>query len=333
MASLDADVPWWVLLVVLAALAALLALTGAIPALGRAASGRRKKTDDVIPDSPRRGQQLVEDLRDALETEPWCPKMEIKDWQQAGELPGCPWNFDSCHTVPDVLERIWRSPLCPELQTAFDALSNRVKNVQVARVQATMPTATHFTIVYSLHTGAELFGGSPLEHAVGLDLGQDEDVRARSPSPRRGGLRRRRGSGSPTSQEEASEATDILLPCLLPFYRIHDGFGVLLSTRHLPLLLSSPTEGINGSCYYVYPARGLEPVTLRRPLIRFARVDRTCSACADRSLEQPVVVYLERNGEQTEDDEEPLAFIADTVSNVAGQRVVPPSYMGGPSSM
>lgn len=115
----------------------------------------------------------------------------------------------------------------------------------------------------------------------------------------------------------------------MPFYRIHDGFGVLLSNRHLPLLMSSPTEGLYGSCFYVYPSRALEPVGLRSPLIRFARVDKTCSASAAAGVEQPTVVYFEHDGAQTEDEEAPIAFVGDTIMNVSGQRVAPPAYLGG----
>lgn len=266
---------------------------------------------------------------DNIQQEPWIPKLEVKDWQQACHMPGCPWTFDTCEGLPEVLERIWRQPLCKELQTAFEALKPRVKNVQVARVSLAMPKEVHYSIIYTLVTGAELFGGAPLEHAVGLELGEDPDLDANN-GPGADGLRRRRGA-TPTSRKPSPEGFEIPLPCLLPFYRIHDGFGILLTSKHLPVLLGSPGDTVDGSCFYIYPARGLEAHGNRESIVRFARVDRLCSACADCREENPSVIYVEKFGNQTEDDELLLSFIADTVSSIAGQRVVPPSYMGGPS--
>eukprot|EP00405_Crypthecodinium_cohnii_P042708 CAMPEP_0206559458 /NCGR_PEP_ID=MMETSP0325_2-20121206/20406_1 /ASSEMBLY_ACC=CAM_ASM_000347 /TAXON_ID=2866 /ORGANISM="Crypthecodinium cohnii, Strain Seligo" /LENGTH=346 /DNA_ID=CAMNT_0054060963 /DNA_START=14 /DNA_END=1054 /DNA_ORIENTATION=+ len=300
---------------------------------------RKEKANEEIDTDPTSPVKVAtkEELKELLEKEAWAPKLDLKDWSEASEFPGCPWNFECCQGLDEVLEKIWKQPLPTELQSGYKALAARIKSVRVARVKATLPTATHFVIVYTLMTGAELFGGAPIEHAVGLTLDNEEETTmSNKPDD---GLRRRRGaarsvgSKGPAHVDPDQMVPDMLLPAMLPFYRIHDGFGVLLSTGHLPLLLSSPTEGMSGSCFYVYPSRGLELEVARgRPLVRFARVDKTCSACAEHGVPRPVVVYLEKTGEQTEDDECPLDFIGDTISNVAGQRVVPPSYMGGPSS-
>ena len=34
--------------------------------------------------------------------------------------------------------------------------------------------AVHFAIVYTLRNGAEIFGGGPVDHAVGLELGGED---------------------------------------------------------------------------------------------------------------------------------------------------------------
>jgi len=263
-------------------------------------------------------------------SEPWSWRLEVKDWQQAGQFPGCPWSFDGCESVEDVLRRIWRMPLSKHLSSALDALESHVQAVRIARSPALLAEEVHFAVIYTLSSGAELFGGAPLEHAVGLELGDSGCEPGMGTSPpwspispvRRDGLRRRRGESSPKSP--VSEAAHLPLPCLAPFYRIHDGFGVLLSTDHLPVLLSNPSDSVQGSCFYAYPVRALEPVARRASLIRFARVDRHCVACADGAAERPCVVYVERSGEQLEDDEVPLAFLADTVRNVAGRASAPP---------
>lgn len=273
--------------------------------------------------------QNLEPLGD-IQAEPWVPKLEVREWQQACQLAGCPWSFDACEDLPEVLDTIWRQPLCKELQTALEALKPRVKSLQVAKVSLTMPPAVHFVIIYKLITGAEIFGGAPLEHAVGLELGEDPD-RDADGGVSADGFRRRRGSSTPSTQT-ATEGFDIPLPALLPFYRIHDGIGILLTSKHLPVLLGSPGDTVDGSYFYVYPARGLEPHGNREGIVRFARVDRLCSACADCREEVPTVIYIEKSGQQTPDDEQLLPFIADTVSSIAGQRIVPPSYMGGPKA-
>mmetsp|Transcript_123869 Transcript_123869/g.358247 ORF Transcript_123869/g.358247 Transcript_123869/m.358247 type:complete len:334 (+) Transcript_123869:80-1081(+) len=322
-AGAQPEVEWWWVVGVFVAVALSALVPIATAAFGPGRYGDKSKSEDKPKAATRdsRGDADEAVSHRPLEEEPWAPKLEIKDWQSASELPGCPWNFDDCSGLSEALERIWRKPLCADLQSGFDALKPRVRNLQIARVTVTMPRAVHFAVVYTLNTGAELFGGAPAEHAVGLDMGDDASVGS-------AGLRRRRGSASP-EKGSSTEAFSTPLPCLLPFYRIHDGFGVLLVLKHLPLLLASPGDSVAGSCFYVYPARGLEPVAARGDLLKFARVDKACLACARAGLEEPCVVYVERGGETTEDDEHPLCFIADTVSNIAGQRVVPPMYMSG----
>jgi len=236
--------------------------------------------------------------------EPWCPKLELKEWQEAGAFSDCPWNFEGCEYISDVIRRIWQGELSSELQGAFDAIDNQVRNVNIARVTVSCPQdVVHFAAVYTLNSGAELFGGGPYEKA-------------------------------PRSSAEACRKphADALPAGLAAFHRVHDGFGVLLSVRHLPFLMCSPDDTVQGSCFYVYPARGLEAPAARPDLVRFARVDSSCVACANRREGRPGVFYMDRGQEPVEEDEAPLAFVGDTVSNLAGQRVVPPAYLGGPGA-
>lgn len=251
-----------------------------------------------------------------IEDELWFPEVEVKKWQDAGQIGGCPWCFDGCDSVQDVIQSIWRTPLHTGLQQALSALMARVKNVRVARVHYRMTDETYHAVIYTLNSGAELFGGQPLEMAVGLDLEGISEP----------GLRRRRGANgqsSPQNDNDDDFGLENGLPCLAPFYRIHDGFGCLLSSKHLAVILANPSDTIQGSCFYVYPTRCLEPIKHADHLVRFARVDKQCAACADSREEHPHVVFAESNGDLTEDDEPPLDFVADTVCNVAGQKVVP----------
>jgi len=253
-----------------------------------------------------------------IEDEPWFPEVEFKDWQEAGQLPGCPWSFDGCDSVEDVIKSVWRTPLHTGLQQALKALISRVKKVRIARVHCRMSDETFFSVIYQLNSGAELFGGAPLELSIGLDLEGISEP----------GLRRRHGAEGNPSQGQTSVKLDNGLPCLAPFYRIHNGFGCLLATKHLPVLLVNPGDTIQGSCYYVYPTRWMESVKSSALessnfLVKFARVDKNCAACADSREEHPHVVFAEMHGELTEDDEPPLDFVADTVCNIAGQKVVP----------
>mmetsp|Transcript_68653 Transcript_68653/g.200930 ORF Transcript_68653/g.200930 Transcript_68653/m.200930 type:complete len:351 (-) Transcript_68653:253-1305(-) len=270
------------------------------------------------PSRKRTGSSPASSFDDA---EPWRRQLDAKGWQQAGQLEGCPWSFDGCDDVQDAMERIWRRPLARDLHSTFEVLKASVQNIQVARFQASDFDEAVFVAVYALRGGAELFGGAPLEHTVGVELfGEESCEPGRGTSPVRrpsSPTRRRWGECSPRSS--VSEPSDLPLPCLSPFYRIHDGFGVLLSIDDLPRLLSNPGDSVDGSCFYVYPVRGFEPVAPHRSLVKFARVDRHCVACANCLAEDPRVVYVERTGDHFEDEETPLAFVADTISNVAGR--------------
>jgi len=271
------------------------------------------------------GKKGKQDSPGRLEDEPWFPEIEYKDWQQAGEMDGCPWSFDGCDTVQDVIQKIWRNPLHTGLQQALKALMARVKNVRLCKVHYRMTDETFYAVLYTLNSGAELFGGQPLELSVGLDLEGISEP----------GIRRRHGGdGGSGNGQQSLPSLESGLPCLAPFYRIHDGFGCLLSSKHLPVMLTNPSDTIQGSCYYVYPTRCLEPVRGSEFLVKFARVDKQCAACADAREEHPHVVFAESSGELTEDDEPPLDFVADTVCNIAGQKVVPDhvsyhAYHGG----
>lgn len=252
-----------------------------------------------------------------LNEEPWVPSIEVADWKEANAAYSmCPWNFEGCESIEDVLNCIWKKPVPKDLQVGFAALLQSVRHINVALVKCGAWKQTHFCIIYTLISGAELFGGAPSEQSVGLEL-EEEVV----------GLRRR---GQATAMK-VSEHEENPLPCIAAFFRIHDGFGTLMSRKHLPLLLETPGDTVHGSCFYVYPMRGLEQVHSRPSLLKVARVDRSCFVAVDRRKADPGVVYVERSTQCTEDDESPLSFIADTVSNIAGHRVVPAPYEGGPS--
>lgn len=268
---------------------------------------------------------------ESIGQETGCPKLEQREWTEAGQISDSPWSFEGCEDLSAALDRIWRAPLCTELQDAFVVLKHNVKNIRVARIDLPADNEVFFSIIYQLNTGAELFGGAPSDNAVGFEFSEcmtDDEGDAEGAT----GLRRRGGGTSTKREESGTEGSPFSLPCLTPFYCIHDGFGVLMNTKHLPLLMTHPGDSAHGSCFYVYPSRGLEPAKRLPYLVKFARVDKDCVACADARQKKPSVTYVERAGNAIEDDESLISFIGDTVSNVAGTRVVPPSYLGGPGS-
>lgn len=296
---------WWVVALLITAVLAVAA--SAFLGLG---AGKAQRADGASCRGP-------DDHDDRpLHEEPWVPKLETRDWAQAAEFPDCPWAFDGCDDVQDALECIWSAPLCSDMQTALSALKAQVKSIQIARVTVPWPREVHYVAVYKLGSGAELFGGRPLSVAGDAGRGSTD------PGVCGSELRQRRSRSS-----RSSGAGDMVLPCLLPFYRIHDGFGVLLSTRHLPMVVAGPQDHVEGSCYYVYPSGALERDRRCPQLTRFARIDKNCSACADHRLQQPTVIYVEDAADPCRDDELLLPFVADTICNFTGQRVVPPSYM------
>lgn len=265
---------------------------------------------------PTLRKRVKEEVIGDISQEPWVPELLIKEWREAGQFFDCPWCFEGCDSVKDVLHCIWgRNIASKGLQQSLNALLAKVKNVRVAKVNYRMTGDVYWAALYTLQSNAEIFGCQPLDHSVGVDL--DCDIMP--------GLRRRRGSGS-ESQGRLSEVEEIGLPCLAPFYRIHDGFGCLLSHKHLPIILANPNDNMGGSCFYVYPNRCLIPLKLKPSLLKFARVDKNCVACASSRDEHPNVVFAEHNGQITDDDESPLDFCADTVCNIAGQQVVPCEY-------
>jgi hypothetical protein len=264
----------------------------------------RKKMDLKAKD------EVIGDIRQ----EPWVPELNIKEWNEVSQFLDCPWCFDGCDNVEDVLYSIWgRNLQSKGLEQARSALLAKVKNVRGARVSYRVTGDIYWAVVYTLHSNAEIFGCQPLDHSCGVDL--DIDIMP--------GLRQRRGG---ENRGVISEVEEIALPCLAPFYRVHDGFGCLLSQKHLPILLANPDDNIGGSCFYVYPNRSLKPIHFKPSLLTFARVDKHCKACASMREEYPNVVFAEHNGQITDDDESPLDFCADTVCNIAGQKVVPHEY-------
>jgi len=261
-------------------------------------------------------KRAKEEVLGDISQEPWIPEILIKEWSEAGQFFDCPWCFEGCDNVQDVINSIWgRTNTSKGLQQSLSALIAKVKNVRVVKVNYRMTGEVFWAALYTLHSNAEIFGCQPLDHSVGVDL--DCDVMP--------GLRRRRGSGS-ENRGTHNEVEEIALSCLAPFYRIHDGFGCLLSHKHLAILLANPQDNMGGSCFYVYPNRCCTPLNLKPSLLKFARVDKNCVACASSRDEHPNVVFAEGNGQITDDDESPLDFTADTVCNIAGQKVVPGEY-------
>jgi hypothetical protein len=322
MAFLVADAPWFWLSGVLGTLLIVVLSAVLLPGMASGDKTQVKQIDTQAKaaadkeSAKRKAAKLMkqDSPPGKLEDEPWFPEVQVKEWQDANELSGCPWGFDGCDSVEDVIKSIWRTPLHTGLQQALSALLARVTKVRVSRVHYRMTDETFFSVIYTLKSGAELFGGQPLDLSVGLDLEGISEP----------GMRRRHGGpGVPLEMDDGPEGLENGLPCLAPFYRIHNGFGCLLSAKHLPVVLSNPSDTIQGSCYYVYPTRCMESVRSSHFLVKFARVDKQCAACADCRDEHPHVVFAESNGDLTEDDEPPLDFVADTICNIAGQKVVP----------
>lgn len=317
MAFFAADAPLWWLGGVVGTLFIVVISAVMLPGMMSGEKSQVNQKQSVAQSTAKRksGKKGKQDSPGRIEDELWFPEIEYKDWEEAGQMPGCPWSFDGCESVQDVIKSIWRTPLHTGLQQALSALLSRVKKVRVARVHDRMTDETYFSVIYTLNSGAELFGGQPLDLSIGLELEGISEP----------GLRRRHGVAIDqySFNDESCVDLDSGLPCLAPFYRIHDGFGCLLSSKHLPILLANPGDTIQGSCYYVYPTRWMEPVRGSGFLVKFARVDKNCAAAADSREEHPHVVFAEKNGDLTEDDEPPLDFVADTVCNIAGQKVVP----------
>ncbi|CAJ1398452.1 unnamed protein product [Effrenium voratum] len=109
--------------------------------------------------------------------------MEVKDWREANDaFSMCPWDFQSCESIEEALNRIWKKPVPKDLHVGFDALQKSVTELNVAHVKLGVWKQAHFCILYTLRSGAELFGGAPSEQSVGLEL--DDEVSS-------AGLRRR----------------------------------------------------------------------------------------------------------------------------------------------
>lgn len=274
------ETPWWYMALLSGVVVTTMFFCGASPKTATLLD--RKKNDDA---------PSTEEVHSptSIEAERWFPSLITVPWSEADQLGGCPWNFLGCDSVEDALARIWCSPLHSSLRKPFQNLLTTVKDLKVVRCGS---EDTHYAVVYTLLTGALVFGCAPLDLSVGLDLADE-------------GLRRRRGASRTPSNETP-------LQCLSPFYRIHDGLGVLISMRHLPLLFTSPADTLQGSCFYVYPSRALR---CEGHLVKFARVDSLCTVCADTRKEIARCTYIESSG-VFEDDEEPLDFVAATVVNL-----------------
>jgi len=346
-----ATMPWWWVVLLSACTVAAMLMALVVPVVTTVVMyrGKRDGTKSRIRQTARRSSSKTTGPPSFL---------ELRDWRQASELAGCPWSFEGCEGLMDVLERIWHPLPAEELQPVLEAIRARVQGVRVVRIARQAQQESHFGIVYTLMGGAELFGGAPLqavaegtaeseaevgagasEAAASEDEGGDAEggaggdgrlaLRAvlssgSQPShkvvPRRLGARLRR-RGPAEGDNDSPELPALPLPCLSPFYRVHDGFAALLSTLDLPALLRRPDNMVRGSCFYVYPTSAMRPIARWPNLVKFARVDRQCVASASRLQERPGLVYVERTGSHIADDYPPLAFVADTISNVISRAV------------
>jgi hypothetical protein len=260
--------------------------------------------------------------------------LEKAEWEEcSAKFHDCPWKFSGCQSVGDAIESIWEAAQdSPELIKAKDVLKKRTSRLWIARIAEARVGRIRFMVVYRLETGSELFGGEPLESP-------DFDVSS-APGDTEGVVRRVGSTGSKWSDglkqriatamtRNSSSESAIELPCISLFQRVHDGFGVVLNAGHLIELCENPCSSINGSCFYVYPTRGFEFAGRKKYLVKFGRIDKDCVACVDtRVKDQARVVYVERSGVQTEDEETPLAFVVDTVFNIAGERPLEPHMYG-----
>jgi len=181
-------------------------------------------------------------------------------------------------------------------------------------------TVPRHVLIYSMRDNSTVFGGPPVEHSIGLELDAPTEESA---SP--GGLRRRRSNSSPSRRGSTRPHPDTDEPCPLPamadFYRIHDGFGVVVNTSDLPEVLEYPGyQAKSGSTYYVLPVRALGPVSETRPdLYVFGRIDKACVVAADITKEEPKVVYVERFSlSHVEEEETVIEFTVDTILNLVG---------------
>jgi len=100
-------------------------------------------------------------------------RLELRDWSCASELEGCPWEFEGCDCIQDVLERIWCPLAAEELHEALELLKLHVQTVRVARVEVRRQDHDCFGIVYGVAGGHDFFGGAPLEHDVSLEFSHE----------------------------------------------------------------------------------------------------------------------------------------------------------------
>ena len=192
--------------------------------------------------------------------------LDVADWQRSCDtFDTCPWGLDSCDTLDQVFQRVWREPLPEALRQSVQSLRECVKDGKVARCGCNYEgSVTVYCLIYVLTNGAELFGGAPMDLPIGLDLELDEAGDE--------GLHQRR---RPAAAQHRPKEAGPHLPAssLSPFYRVHDGFGVLVSRKHLPMILASPEHELGGSRFYVYPVNAIKPHWGRPKLLKFARVD------------------------------------------------------------
>lgn len=278
----------------------------------------------VTPAQARASEPSANDhqtIGSSLKEEPWLPVVEVVNWREACNFPGCPWNFDGCESMEHVFERIWCNPIHQGLHDSSLVLMGKCKDVRVARCSYNVKTIdVQFLVVYVLKSGAELFAGAPRDFGVGVNLPDEDDESWVDIGSE--GLRNRAGGPSPATRY-APKSPDLPLPCLAPFYRVHDGMGVLLNHQHIPVLMNSPYDSIKGSCFYVYPANAVKPFGRGNHLVKFARVDNKCIVCANMHDERSGVIYVDGNNALEPDEEDPLEFVADTVSNIAGHNALP----------
>jgi len=161
---------WWVVLLFSCTIVAML-LAMIIPFVQWVNMRRhmQKKRDALFPKQSRRPW-----VRSTASGATKSSRLELRDWSCAGELTGCPWEFEGCDSIEDVLERIWCPLAADELHEALELLKLHVQTIRVARVEFGKQNHRCFGVVYGVAGGYNLFGGAPLEHDVSLEFSHED---------------------------------------------------------------------------------------------------------------------------------------------------------------
>ena len=110
------------------------------------------------------------------------------------------------------------------LDEARDDLIQKTREIRVVHVKE----SNLFFVIYVLTEGSTLFGGPPLENVC------DDDI-------------------VDAHHGEGADMVNVYNE-LKHFYRIHNGFGMIMSVKkHLPIIVKNFFEGCGFSGYYIYP--------------------------------------------------------------------------------